>query len=173
MNSRQQKIELLSRINRGRNKAPSFLASLSELLGAVIGPSALVPLPETDALWDAFRRGYQSVKDGSLSYRRFFQQREARLVFEFADCLAEKMLNEHGLFLTKLSSDCGAAELDVSILLRHVGSVIDFDGDSLSVISVDRTQGVLIDHNPDDYNQTYEVAVWGDRWSLLALACDP
>jgi len=172
MSSRQEKIEILSRTNRGRKAAPSFLASLSDVLGETIDASALAPLPETDVLVEAFRRGYQSIKDGALSYRRFFQQREARCVFEFADCLADKIPEEHGLFLTKLSSDCGAAELNLSTLLRHVGSVIDFDGDSLSVISTDRTQGVLIDRNLEDHDQTYEVAVWGDRWSLLALDCD-
>ena len=75
--------------------------------------------------------------------------------------------------LTKPSTDCGAVTLDISILLKHTGSLIRFDGDSLSAMSADRTQGLLIDHNPDDYEQTYEAAVWGDRWSLLALACDP
>src|SRR5579872_2589861 len=113
MSSRQEKIELLSRTNRGRKATPSFLASLSDVLGETIDASALAPLPETDVLVEAFRRGYQSVKDGALSYRRFFQQREARCVFEFADCLADKMPDEHGLFLTKLSSDCGAAELNI------------------------------------------------------------
>jgi hypothetical protein len=173
MNSRQGKIELLSRINRGRKTGPSFLATLSDVLGVPIDASAFVALPETDALVEAFRRGYQSVKDGSLCYRRFFQQQEAARVFAFADCLAKKMPDEYGLLLTRLSADCGAVRLDIQILLKHVGSVIDFDGDSLSLISVDRLQGVLIDHNPDDHDQTYEVAVWGDKWSLHALACGP
>jgi hypothetical protein len=75
--------------------------------------------------------------------------------------------------LAKLRTDCGAVVVDISLLLRHAASVISFDGDSLSAMSMDRTQGLLIDHNPDDIEQTYEVAVWGDRWSPLVRACDP
>jgi hypothetical protein len=173
MTSRQEKLALLTRTNRGRIITPSFLAALSEALGESIGPSALSSLPETDALREAFRAGYVSaVKDGVPSYRRFFPQEAVKRVFHFADCLADQLRDEQGLFLTKLSSDCGAIGVGVSILLRHAVSVIDFDGDCLSAMSTDRTQGILIDHNPDDTNQTYEVAVWGDRWSLLALACD-
>lgn len=173
MNTRQERIELLSRENRGRKTTPLFLATLSGLFGVAIEPSALATLPETDTLREAFRSGYQNVKEDALGYIRFFQQRETRLLFEFADCLAVKMQRERGLFLTKLSSECGAVELDVSVLLSHVGSVIRFDGDALSVISVDRTQGILIDQNPDDCDQTFEVVVWGSTWSLLALACGP
>ena len=81
------------------------------------------------------------------------------------------MLGERGSLFTKLNTDCGAVVLDILILLRHTGSLIRFDGDTLSAISADQTQGLLIDHNPDDSEQTYEVAVWGHRWSLLALGC--
>ncbi len=174
MSSRQEKIYLLTRMNRGRAAAPSFLASLSEALGEPIAASALVPLPESDDLVEAFRNGYQRTVNGGIpSYRRFFLQPEASRVFQLADCLADRMLGERGFLLTKRNTDCGAVTLDISILLKHVGSVIRFDGDSLAAMSTDRTQGLLIDHNPDDHEQTYEAAVWGDRWSLLALACDP
>jgi hypothetical protein len=72
----------------------------------------------------------------------------------------------------KLSKDSGAVSLNLSVLLRHTASVIRSEGDSLSGLSNDRTKGVLIENNPDDPEQAYEVVVWGDRWSLLALACD-
>lgn len=153
---------------------PSVLASLSEALGEPIATDRLVPLPESDALLEMFRGSYQDAVNGSpFTYHRFFPQPEGGLVFQFADCLASHLEGAHGFLLTKPAHDCGAVSLDVSILLRHTGAIIRFDGDSLSVLSPDRTQGLLIDHNPDDYAQTYETAVWGDQWSRLALECDP
>jgi hypothetical protein len=82
------------------------------------------------------------------------------------------MVGERVFLLAKLWTDCGAVIVDASMLLRHTASIINFDGDSVSAISMDQTQGLLIDHNPDDVEQTYEVAVWGDRWTPLARACD-
>ncbi len=172
-NSRREKIQLLSRTNRGRAAAPSFLEELSEALGESVEAGALQSLPETDVLLRAFREGYQAaIKDGALRYRRFFFATERASVLRVADCLGDQLPTESVFFLTRLSSDCGAVRVDASTLLSHTASIIRLDGDSLSVISSDQTQGILIDHNPDDPPQAYEVVVWGDRWSLLGLACD-
>jgi hypothetical protein len=71
----------------------------------------------------------------------------------------------------KQSATCGAVRTDVTILLRHVSAIIQLDGDSLAALSEDGSQGILIDYNPDDERQTYEVAVWGERWLAVALEC--
>ena len=173
MESRQEKIQLLSRINRGRAAAPSFLAGLSEALGESVDETALLPPSDTDAIMESFRVGYQTaIRPGEVSYRRFFRPVERSLVLRLADCLAEKLPSERVFFVTKLSKDCGAVSLRLSALLNHTASIIRLDGDSLSALSEDRKQGILIDQNPDEPEQTYEVVVWGDRWPLLALACD-
>jgi len=173
MSNRQEKIHILARMNYGRAAAPSFLASLSEALGEVIEASALVPLSESDVLLELFRNRYQRAINGSLlSYREFFRGSDARRVFHLTDCLADRLLGERAYLLAKPNTNCGAVTLDISTLLRHTAPLIRFDGDSLSAMSMDHTQGLLIDHNPDDSEQTYEAAVWGDRWSLLARACD-
>ena len=102
MDSRQEKIRLLSRMNRGRAAAPSFLAALSEALGEPVDGSALLPTSETDMLVETFRSGYQSaIKPDAVSYRRFFQAGERSLVVCLADCIAEKLPGERGLFFTR------------------------------------------------------------------------
>jgi hypothetical protein len=174
MDSRQEKIQLLSRINRGRAAAPSFLADLSEALGESVDASVLLPPSDTDTIMESLSAGYQSaIRPGAVSYRRFFLPDERSLVLRLADCLAERLSGERVFFVTKLSKDCGAVSLSISALLKHTASIIRLDGDSLSALSEDRKQGVLIDQNPDDPEQAYEVVVWGDHWPLLALACDP
>jgi hypothetical protein len=172
MDNRQEKIQMLSRKNRGRAVAPSFLADLSEALGESVEAQALQSLSETDGLLRAFREGYQAAIKDRVSYRRFFLATERASVLRIADCLADQLPKEDAFFLTKLSSDCGAVRVSVSTLLAHTASIIRLDGDSLSALSTDQTQGILVDHNPDDPPQAYEVVVWGDRWSLLGQACD-
>jgi len=174
MDSRQKKIALLTRMNRGRVAIPSFLNALSDALHEPIDASALVSLPESDALMDVFRGGYEiAAAGGPLSYRKFFRRREEPLVLKLAGCLAGRLLSEEVYFLPKQSEDCGGVRLSISALLRQPESIIRLDGDSVSAVSLDRSQGLLIDQNPDDQMQAYEVAVWGDRWSVLAFECDP
>lgn len=171
-NNRQERIKLLSRVNRERAATPPFLARLSEALGESLDNAALLPLSEADQIVEAFRDGYQgALTPGELSYRRFFRPAERNQVLRLADCLAERLPRERAYFITKMGRDAAVVNLTISNLLKHTASMIRLDGDSVSVLSQDHTQGVLIDHNADDPDQAYEVAAWGDQWSILLLAC--
>jgi hypothetical protein len=171
MDDRTQKIELLSRMNRQRAAAPAFLAGLSETLGEPIEASALTPVSDADTIQEAFRTGYQSaISQGTLSYRRIFPPHKRSTLFSIVDCFAESLPSEEVFLLSKLGKDRPVVKLDISVLLRHAASVIKFDGDSLSALSRDLSQGVLIDHNSDDPHEAYEIVVWGERWPLPLLA---
>ena len=131
MDSRQEKIRLLARINRGRSAAPAFVAALSEAMGESVDETALLPPADSDAIMEAFRVGYQNaIRSGeaSYSYGRFCRPGERNLVLRLADCLAEKLSDEHIFFITKLSKDCVAVSLRASALLKHTASIIRFDG---------------------------------------------
>lgn len=171
MDNRQERITLLSRMNRGRLETPSRLIAISKALGVPVDARALLPLPDSDTLMNSFRAGYQAAKPPS-AYRRFFLRRDELSAFKLADCLAER-LSEDVYFLTKKGENCGALRVSMTDLLKHAKSVIHLDGDSLSAASPDGVEGLLIDYNPDDDQQTYQVAVWGNRWPVHALECDP
>ena len=172
-NDRQARIQQLSRVNRRRTVESEFIETLSRALEQTIEVSALVSFEESDSLLGLFREEYRAAQsDDAISYRKFFSKEEGKLIFELAKCLAHRLVDEEAYFLTKLGEDVGAVKVNTSALLNHAESVIDFDGDSISLLSNDRGQGLLIDSNPDDPEQTYEIAVWGDRWPLLALACN-
>lgn len=170
MTNTQEKIRLLSRANRGRATIPSFLASLSEALGEPVEAGALVALPETDFLFATFRECYRRA---SKAYRRFFRPSEEGQVYRIACCLGERLAHEEVFLLTKLSEICGAVRLSASTLLERAEPTMRFDGDSICALSKDCDHGVLIDHNPDELEQAYEISVWGERWESLILACDP
>jgi hypothetical protein len=160
-------------MNRGRTAKPSFLVSLSGILDRAVDSEALQPLPETDLLWKSFGNGYgRAVAVTELSYRRTFSETEAGNIAPIVGCLSISFAGEIAFLLTKQSEICGAVEVDVSNLLKHWKSVIDLDGDSVRIVSKDRTQGLLIDFNPDDNEWHYEIAAWGNRWTSLILECD-
>ena len=147
--------------------------ALSEALGEPINSYALTPLPESDALMREFRNGYQAVTSSAQAiYQKFFLLGEETSVFKLADCMAE-LLAEDVYLLTKWTEECGAVKLSSAGLLRRAKSVIKLDRDSLSLISLDQVEGLLIDYNPDDQQQTYEISVWGKRWPTYAFECDP
>jgi hypothetical protein len=159
-------------MNRGRRSTPTFLATLTEALGEAIPHEAFVSLTETDRILESFRQGYQAaVSEGVVAYRKFFAGGQAQHVFRMAERLAAELPTEAAYLMTKMSDYCGAVSLPLSTLLRHAGAIIRLDGDSLSVISLDHKEGLLIDYNRDDEDQNYEVTIWGNRWPIAVLSC--
>ena len=170
MNSRQARISLLARINREKAVTPALLESLSEALGTPVYEAALLAPQESDSLEIDFRNGYsEATRVGASSYRQFFHPGELPLVQNLANGLAKRLGTEEVYLLTRFKGDSRAVVVNAHSVFSRVGPVIEFDKDSLSALSKDRSQGVLIDHNPDDNEQNYELTVWGDTWPLLIL----
>ena len=170
---RQTKIQKLSRLNRRRAATKQFIDTLTQAQGRRVEASDIISAEESDDLLETFQLGYRlALSKDAISYRKFFSQEMRRQVFELTTCLAQGMSDETAYFLTRLGGDAGAVKVNMSALLSHSEAVIYFDGDSISAISFDGSQGLLIDHNSDDLIQTYEVTVWGDRWPLLTLSCE-
>jgi hypothetical protein len=141
MTDRQKRVQLLVRMNHGRAATSSFLLSLSEAIGETVESSALLPLPESDVLFEMFRKGYQAAVSGTpLSYRGFFRAPQSGRVFHLADALADRMAAERCFLFSKLSTDCGAVHTQISTVLRHTASIIRFDGDSLCAMSLDQSR---------------------------------
>jgi hypothetical protein len=171
--SRQAKIQLLSRINRVRAATPDFIKALSQAIKQPVDVSALVPAEESDSLWEVFRLGYRSSQSSdAISYRKFFPGNKKGDVLQLAACVADHITDENVFFLTKLGVDYEAIRVNSSALLKQAEAVINIDGDSITVLSTDQSQGLLIDSNEDDPVQSYEVTAWGDRWPQLILGCD-
>jgi hypothetical protein len=171
---RQVKIGLLSRANRGRAEIPRFLHGLSDALGEPVESSSLADLADTDALSAAFRASYEQTAKGiGVSFRNNFEAKDRLAVFRIVDCFADRLREEQVFLMTKLSEICGAVLIRGAVVFRHAEPLLRLDGDSVAVLSSDRTQGFLLDFNPEDPGHVYEVAVWGDRWPVLILGCLP
>lgn len=71
----------------------------------------------------------------------------------------------------KQSAECGAVFLMAGQILRACELIRVVDGDAVSMLSEDRTQGFIFDKNEDDPEETFEISVWGSRWRAAASAC--
>ena len=173
MQTRNEKIQLLTRVNEGKRLIPSFLAGLSEAIGGQVDSNALATLPDTDSLLEIFRAGYQrsNTADGTV-YQRYFRSNQKAKLFEISDCIGNRLSAETAFLITKNSHFCGAVKTDILAVLGHAASIIRLDGDSVYLVSEDRQQGLLIDQNIDDPEQTYELTVWGHRWASAVSYCD-
>ena len=150
-----------------------FFEGLSQALDYTVETSSLVSIGETHLIFESFCAGYRAAQnDYAIIYRRFFPQEREEIVFTLARCIAHRLTNDEVFFITKLAGDCWVINVKISNLLTHAEAVIKFDGDSISILSKDRNEGLLIDRNFDDSQLTYEVTVWGDKWPLIFLACD-
>ena len=61
--------------------------------------------------------------------------------------------------------------MSLRTVLRYASSIVRLDGDSLRLVSLDQTEGLLIGYNSDDNDHKFEVTVWGDRWPITAVSC--
>jgi len=162
MESRAQKIQMLARKNRLRASTPGFLAALSKCTGIQIGPDDVIDPAAVDVLRGILGTGYKSVDDSkAITFRRFFRPTEHATVFQFTTCLSEQLSDNRCLLITKLGTDDIAVKGSPKGFLEHAESVIALDGDSLSLLSADLKEGILVDHNIGDPEREYEIAVLG------------
>jgi hypothetical protein len=172
MDSRQERISMLSRVNRGIALRPRFLSDLSIALGIQITHEHLLPLAQTDLIRSSISNGYGSVlHHREPSFRRFFSQRETEQLSSFLACCANTLKQQDAILHTKNSEFCGAISHAADVFVNRFQEVIQLDGDSLSVLSKDGTQGLVVDFNADELMEHYEVVVWGDRWPIMILSC--
>jgi hypothetical protein len=168
METRQTRIQMLSRIGRGRKELPHFAAALSKTLGFPLSTAQFIPLPETDKLWEIYGEGYSESRLGTgTTYRRFFKPDQWNMLSKLTTCVVEGLHKDEAFLLLGQSKTCGAVLASVPALLSHFEQLIDLDGDGLRLVSGDLAQGLMIDRNPDDPVWFVEVAVWGERWSQV------
>ena len=173
MKSRQTRIQLLARQNIRRLRLPKFLSDASEVIGETIEPDAVLDIDTTDAVPERFVAGYKDAKtDAVPSFKQTFAMNEERRMLCLVDCLAHSLEDLCSLWLTYAEGEPIAVEIQLAGLLRRCKSAIKYDRDSISASSLDRSQGLLLDHNADDAEFTYELTIWGDQWLNAVRNCE-
>ena len=170
MEDRRERISILSRTNRGAALRPTFLAELSVALGTTVTSRQLLSLTETDNIRDLLSEGYRIVLENRQpSFRKFFSKAQESQLLYLIDCVAARTGTENVILHIKSSNLCGAIRSETSTVLNRSKEIIGLDGDSLNILSADYQQGLILDFNPDEIEEHYELAIWGDRWPLAII----
>jgi hypothetical protein len=169
---REETISLLVRVNRGRRNRYAFLDGLSRAVGFSVGPDKLLDLNATDQVRADLSTGYALALSARVPAKRiFFNRDESLTALQIPELLAKSLPEENALLWLKQSSDCGAIFLTAEQVLRACEMILLFDGDTVSLLSEDHTQGFIFDKNDDDATETFEISIWGSRWLAAATAC--
>lgn len=167
-------IARLARAERGRRNRQAFLACISSAIGSVIRADQLLDQDATDGVRAALSVGYASAVSGQETSRRvFFTRAESQAAMKIPAALADSLSEEQVLLWLKQIEDCGALVLTAGQVLRACEIIRAFDGDAVSILSEDRTQGFIFDKNEDDIAQTFEVSLWGSAWLGAAARLGP
>jgi hypothetical protein len=168
--SRPEAIARRVRENNRRSNRSAFLNGLSRAVGSVIRPDQLLDLASTDEVRTDLNAGYAAATSG-VATRLFFSRQQSPIALETPALLAPRLADERVLLWLKQSEVCGAAILTAGQALRACEAIRVFDGDTVSMLSDDGTQGFIFDKNEDDDTNTFELAVWGSRWLEAGAAC--
>ena len=170
MEARRERISILSRRSRGAALLPTFLVELSTALGVSVTPKELLDLAETDTVSSILSDGYRVVLEGRQpSFRKFFSKAQESHLLYLVDGLNNRIGTESVVLHIKRSHLCGAIVAPASRVLARSKEIIGLDGDSLNIVSTDYRQGLILDFNPDEFEEHYELAIWGDRWPLATI----
>ncbi|ADW71543.1 hypothetical protein [Granulicella tundricola] len=166
--SRKEAIGRLVRENQGRLQRSDFLDGLSLAVGSAIRPSQLLSLKATDNVRTALSTGYAAAVNGQPDTGHGFFSRDESLSALGIPLLLSRSLPEENAFLwVKQSAWCGAVAITTGKVLGACEGIRAFDGDAVSLLSEDHTQGIIFDRH-DDFVQNFEASVWGSRWLAAA-----
>jgi hypothetical protein len=157
-------------MNRGRLLRPTFLAELSFALDKSVKSESLLDVTQTDLVRARLNEGYRAALENRMpSFRKFFSKDQQSHFIHAVDCLCVAIGSEKVILHIKNSEFCGAILSEALALLKRSKEIIELDGDSLSILSADHQQGLILDRNRDEIYEHYELVVWGDRWPLAML----
>jgi hypothetical protein len=160
--TRKEAIAHRVRENQGRRHRPAFLDGLSQAVGSTIRPDQLLNLDVTDQVRASLNTGYASALSGQATATRvFFSRDESLTALRFPELMAKPLAEERVLLWLKQSAECGAVILIAGQVLRACELIRALDGDAVSMLSEDRTQGFIFDKNDSDATETFEISVGG------------
>ena len=164
LTERQARIGKLARSNKARLSTDDFLNGLSGALGRPMSSDSLLAISESDALRIAHRYGYQkTVIRAANTYRDLQSQSGLAAIGIKIEKLRHQLQNESAILLPSHFELC--VRIETNEVLNHFKAVLKFDCDTLMLASPAGEDGLMLDWNPDDREETYEFAVWGESWT--------
>lgn len=156
-----KKLNLLIRKNQQRRMKPMIKDSIESLLGVKLEPEDFIELEESDIIVDLFYESFQ--KKGKRSTLLFREKDKDKLDLIIKET-ARRFANERGYLIFTQAEVYGLIKINMGISLLHWEKMIDFDKDSLSLLTLDKSNAIHIDYFEDcfdgDTSFFYEISEW-------------
>lgn len=166
---RQRKIELLVRKNEGKREHPYYLTELAHVLKQPINEGDLIDLETSDDLFSKFDKGaLRDESDGAL--RRTWPSEPNSSWIRVCFSLAERLGDEPVALFVGPYKVCGAIRTRAEYPLLNALSVLAFDRDTLSLLSLSSDSGLYVDLFEEKSTWWVELKVWGE-WRSQAQEC--
>lgn len=168
--SRQSRLALLVRRNKGRVEYPYYATELSHLLEIEINQSDVLELEETDRLSSThLAEAAQSNKEAGFAFKKTWKYKPLDLWSNFCRNLGKELFGEPAVLFVGPYEFCGGLKVNAETALSHAASLLEFDKDTVCLHSVTTDSGLYLDLYEEHSEWFVELVVWG-QWKELALA---
>jgi hypothetical protein len=151
---------------------PALLDALRTASGEALSESSLLPLEESDRLFEAYSRAFQECTAGERPHLYLRAPRDAaHHAFSRIRRIGASLPDAAVVMFGRDWEDTGAAQLPAASFFMAGEALLRLNVDDLRAASPDGTQGLLVDHL--EHENEIELWCWGDAWVESAGKDDP
>ncbi|RPD42844.1 hypothetical protein [Chitinophaga barathri] len=159
------KMEYLIRKNRRKQEIVKYKQDLSLIFGKSFEDADFLDLEDSDMIISNFFNAYRTHEN--IIVKKYKEECKSDLERD-VNIIGEQIVDNDGYLITSKSEICGVCLINIQTALRKYIALIELDGDSLCITSLDKEKGIYIDffkeYEGDIEYSKYEVSVWG--WGI-------
>lgn len=155
MNTR---IELLSRKNKGKFLLKKHLPEISRILDRKINIDDFLELENSDEIRKIFYDSFKTHSDNTDFTQITFSADEFDQDYVYKTYLSA--MDGEYYWISNYSEYCGIITIEMHQINGKILEIINFDGDSLSLISKNLEKGILLDYYENLGKYYYEISIW-------------
>ena len=128
----------------------------------------------TDELLAANRRGLQEHRHQPQRYfQKTWSYDPANVWSGACERIGDALRSQEGILFIGPYECCGAIKVVPQRTLRVTASLLNFDGDTIAVGTIDASSGLYVDKFEEQSKWFVELVAWGEWASLVAPAIAP
>lgn len=126
-----------------KNKIENFGKHLSKILEMNVVENNFLDIEQTDFLSKKFYDSYKRSKDKICEK---YASSECQSLEKIIKSISLKFSNKMGYLIIKQTEECGLLKVSVESLLKKYREIIEFDGDSICILTDNEKEGIYIDY---------------------------
>lgn len=159
--SRRRRLQLLARQNRGKTEFRSYLGELAGLLEVEIADSDRLDLQATDQLFAAHKKRRQEHHQPQHCFQKTWTYMPTGVWSVECARIGGALRGIHGVLFVGPYEYCGAIKVELERALQAAQPLLNFDGDTLNLGTVEGSSGLSLDKYEEHSEWLVELVVWG------------